>query len=742
MSFLTPLYLAALAAVSLPILLHLIRRAPRRRVEFSSLMFLAPSPPRLARRQRPEDWLLLLLRSLAIVALVLAFARPLWRQTDEAADGGAGRAIGVLVDTSASMRRDDLWQQAVQKLDELAAACGPYDRLAVWTFDRRVRPVVSFAEWSATSRAARQELLRRRMEGIGPTWQPAELGQALVLAAEQLQAEVLLESGSAAHRRQVVVVSDLARGSRLTTLESFDWPEGVQVDLCRVGTPRTTNAGLKLWLDRDATFGTQGNEKLAVRVVNSADAAKDRFTLHWADALGAATAEGTAAIQVPPGHSRVARVAPPPADMLAPQLVLTGDDHDFDNTLYLARPPRRHTNVVFLGRDAADDPQGLLYYLLRAFPPTAWRQVNVQPQAPDAPAEDWRAARPRLVVVSGELPADQLAALRDYLQAGGRGLWVVASAADAAGGLSELLGTPRLEAAPSAGDYALLRDFAREHAVFAPFAEPRFGDFTPVRFWTHWRLGIDESPQTRIVARFDDDAPALVERICGAGRLFVLTSSWRPADSQLARSSKFVPLLEGLLDDPAHGWNTPGEQEVGRPLTLPCEGRPILWTMPGKARATIATGHVPAELVPEPGLYTAELLASAETASPGVTAPHGSAGAAAPVSERTAAEPAAQGESNFTLAVNLAAAESDTAPLDAAELERLGVTLGRWTSGQQHQAHLRQLRREELERQQQLWRWLVTGALLVLVAETCVGYLKTARRDAPLLAAHEPSPGG
>ncbi len=63
MSFLTPLYILGLAAVSLPILFHLIRRTPRGVQPFSSLMFVTPSPPRVTRRSRLDQILLLLLRA-------------------------------------------------------------------------------------------------------------------------------------------------------------------------------------------------------------------------------------------------------------------------------------------------------------------------------------------------------------------------------------------------------------------------------------------------------------------------------------------------------------------------------------------------------------------------------------------------------------------------------------------------------------------------------------------------------
>ena len=76
MSFLTPLYVLGLAAVIAPLVFHLIRRSPRGEVPFSSLMFLTPTPPRLTRRSRLDNLLLLLLRAAALCVLAFAFARP------------------------------------------------------------------------------------------------------------------------------------------------------------------------------------------------------------------------------------------------------------------------------------------------------------------------------------------------------------------------------------------------------------------------------------------------------------------------------------------------------------------------------------------------------------------------------------------------------------------------------------------------------------------------------------------
>lgn len=75
MSFLLPGALAALAALLLPILIHLSRRTQWQRVDFAALRWLQS---RMRPRRRPviEEWLLLLVRLLLLVCLALLLAQP------------------------------------------------------------------------------------------------------------------------------------------------------------------------------------------------------------------------------------------------------------------------------------------------------------------------------------------------------------------------------------------------------------------------------------------------------------------------------------------------------------------------------------------------------------------------------------------------------------------------------------------------------------------------------------------
>src|SRR5438552_7464536 len=109
MSLLAPIFLLGAFAISLPVLFHLIRRSTREKTPFSSLMFLMASPPRLTRRSRLEHLLLLLLRCAVLCLLAFGFARPFIKKALPPEPPSAARRILVLVDTSASMRRADLW---------------------------------------------------------------------------------------------------------------------------------------------------------------------------------------------------------------------------------------------------------------------------------------------------------------------------------------------------------------------------------------------------------------------------------------------------------------------------------------------------------------------------------------------------------------------------------------------------------------------------------------------------------
>jgi hypothetical protein len=673
--FLFPLFLAGAAAVALPILLHMARRRTRRQVLFGSLMFLEASPPRFERRQHIEERALLALRCLAVLLLALAFARPFLRQPIPALTVGPGERLVVLVDTSASMRRGSLWSEAQARAGALLARAGAGDKVAVVAFDRRPRMVMSFDDWSATAPPARTATALQRLGAQPPGWEATDLGRALMSAAETIVDD---EGDSAATPARVVLVSDLQEGSRLETMGISDWPSRIELRVEALEAAGT-NASLQA-LPEIAGVDPRPPR---VRVVSTARAGAPDLALkiRWADA-------GSLELQLPPGQSRVIDVPARGRGETPGTLLLTGDDAPFDNQLHLAPPIPARVTILYLGTSGDDgsDPQQPLFYLRRAFPITRLRAPELVVRAADA-ADLGEVKAAQLAVVTAPVSGAATAALRAHLERGRTVLLALGDEA-AAATLGALTGqSARATEGRSDGGYALLTEVNLAHPILAPFAEARFGDFTKIRFWKHRRLDERRWPGARVLARFDDGAPAWLMVPAGKGAVFVMTAGWHPADSQLALSSKFVPLLHGILEASAGLDSGQAQFFVGDPVTLPAAEASIerhVRKPDGKLVALLPDTTV----FPEtdlPGLYTLE-----SAAGPRV------------------------------FAVNLDPAESATAPMPPERLERLG--LSRPAAGT---ASVPVQSRERtfyagLESDQRLWRWLLLALIGVLSLETWV----------------------
>ena len=112
--WLAPWVLLGLAGLALPVWLHRFARKTEEKQAFASAMFLEPAEIRRSRRHELRYWLLLLLRLLLLALVVLAFAGPLWRSS--VAPGAGGNTLHVIVmDTSMSMQRDEVWARAQQR---------------------------------------------------------------------------------------------------------------------------------------------------------------------------------------------------------------------------------------------------------------------------------------------------------------------------------------------------------------------------------------------------------------------------------------------------------------------------------------------------------------------------------------------------------------------------------------------------------------------------------------------------
>src|SRR5690606_26117078 len=137
-SFLVPAFLAGLAALAVPVILHLARRQPDRAVEFPSLMFVRQLPHRSTQTRRIRHWLLLVRGSAALAVIVLPFARPfLDRPVAMPTSLLGGREVVILLDRSQSMGYDGRWARAQDAAREAIDALGQADRATLVLYDEQ-----------------------------------------------------------------------------------------------------------------------------------------------------------------------------------------------------------------------------------------------------------------------------------------------------------------------------------------------------------------------------------------------------------------------------------------------------------------------------------------------------------------------------------------------------------------------------------------------------------------------------
>ncbi|MFA9478464.1 BatA domain-containing protein [Phycisphaerales bacterium AB-hyl4] len=199
---------AGAAAVSIPIIIHLLYRMRRRPEPWGAMRFLMLAYRRHRQRLRFEQWLLLATRCLLVLLLGLALAGPVLTGCQGWLGGfdARGRHVHIVMDDAMSVqaedavgavRLDQLRATALAMVDELGAS----DRVTVW---RGGRPAERLVE-AETDRSA----LRSAIEGFEPRYGRPDVPAALAMVSETLSRE-----GVARGSADVVVLSDFSRSGR------------------------------------------------------------------------------------------------------------------------------------------------------------------------------------------------------------------------------------------------------------------------------------------------------------------------------------------------------------------------------------------------------------------------------------------------------------------------------------------------------------------------------------------------
>ena len=432
--------------------------------------------------------------------------------------------------------------------NKVIADCRPGDQLAVFSFDAQTHPLLSFHE-SATLDPARRDAVAKAMLGqLAPSWGGTNLGQALIDAVSAIEDVADTSEKSGRMPRRVVLISDLPQGSRLEALGDFEWPSDVELELktvhrCRLecGPADACRIRRSGSCRRRATSGGSGCSM-------TQSSRREKFELIWVDENGKETAD-------PPGRGlRSARREPRGARAPA---------QGFGVVSFPPAARRRATDSTTRSISRMSDARRRPSSTLAPIGPTirpafsitssefsstlrgARSSIVASASEQGRPARTalFRAARDR---DSGDGRRRTPACSKQYVRGGGTVLYVV-TAPGRAETLADDCGCRRLgtlrnrtstrrdagrnQVRPPALCAAGRRPVQRLHQD--PFLEASAD-----------QTGIAGRLAT-VLARFEAGDAAVVEKAEGKGRLVVFASGWQPADSQLARSSKFVPLMTG-----------------------------------------------------------------------------------------------------------------------------------------------------------------------------------------------------
>ena len=137
MQFLFPYFLWALAAIAIPIIIHLFQFRKFKKIYFTNVRFLKEIKEETTNRNKLKNLLILLSRILAVMALVFAFAQP-FIPKGEAVKSGVNY-VSLFVDNSFSMTaaRNDipLLDYAKDKARSIIKAYDEKDKFQILTHD-------------------------------------------------------------------------------------------------------------------------------------------------------------------------------------------------------------------------------------------------------------------------------------------------------------------------------------------------------------------------------------------------------------------------------------------------------------------------------------------------------------------------------------------------------------------------------------------------------------------------------
>jgi hypothetical protein len=515
MGFLSPWFLLGLAAIGLPVYVHLLRRHVTTPLRVSSLMFFERGTQSSTRHRRLRYLLLFSLRAALLLLLVLAFANPFIRR---AAGGVNDKLLLVVVDNSFSMKAGSRFADAKQGALQLLASRPRAQHAEVMALGGRVAVLTQPIEDAGALRSA--------VESIQPGDSRANLGElahGVRALVETVHTPIELH-----------LFSDMQKTGMPANFAEMELPANVSVVPHPVGTAATpnwtvesVNAPAQLADPKDprksrvqaviAGYGTPAASKTVSLVVNGKTIATRKVDLA---PDGRATVEFQP-LDVPYGLNHCAIT------------IDSADGFPADDTSVFAVKRSDPERVLFVHQ--ASDTRSPVYFGA-ALSAAAQASFNLQPIESEKSA-DIDPSKYAFVVLSDAmaLPSIFENALMRYVRAGGSVL--IATGTSAAhharipiyGGYSSDAHTYSRDGFATVGQTDLT------HAVMND------SGWNDLQFY--YIAGVDPA-QARVIVRLTDATPLLMEKQIGEGHVLLFASGFDNLTNNLPIRPAFVPFVD------------------------------------------------------------------------------------------------------------------------------------------------------------------------------------------------------
>ncbi|MFO0595056.1 MAG: BatA domain-containing protein [Myxococcaceae bacterium] len=619
MSFAQPLFLLGTLAALIPLLVHLFDRRRPREVPFAALDFVLRSQRRTASRLRLKRLLLYILRTLLLLAVPIALARPSFDASGTLDTRRGLAATAIVLDTSLAMRWSDgtrlfdvAKDEAKGALRELSA-----EEPATVVICTRTPQTIGPLGFERTR-------LISALDDAKPQFESVDLNQCLeqavrsldesplpnrrlVLVSALTQGSLKLEaappigtSSKGEHLKPEVVVRDVAKGK--------DLPNRAIIDVRAEAAPQL---GPRAWQFTFTVrnFSNEAAHDVELQLEVNGEVVQKGFV----DVAADGTSQKTLAWRFEKGG--VATVT----GKLEPDAL-----PDDDARSVVLSVPRPLTALVVNGAPSAQKYRDEAFFTEAALSASGSPVRAVVRDADAAWREKLSDYDVVLLLNAEPPPPDTVRALADFVSQGG-GLFIsVGDRVDPdawnlamATVLPRKLRVMKTAVEPNAVDAATraarLSQVSLNHPVMAPFQGRAREGLLSTRFYRYALFEGDASGvETEVLGTMDDGAPVFLAARQGKGRVFVYASTVDRDWSDLPIRTSFLPLMQrvaawltGTLDE-----REEVHARVGAGVVL----APEKGQSPAYARAPsgleVALTAVPQTSqfsggpLPEPGAYT------------------------------------------------------------------------------------------------------------------------------------------